>query len=38
MEDASGREQECWFGEEGAMNQARWRVGVNVGEIAIRVG
>ena len=37
MEDATGEgEQECWFGEGGAMNRARWRVGV--GEIAVRVG
>ena len=34
VEDASGEgEQECWFGEKEAMNQARWRVGV--GEIAV---
>ena len=36
VEDASGEgEQECWFGEEDAMNPARWRGGV--GAIAVRV-
>ena len=33
-EDASGGEQECWFGEGGCLNWASWRVGV--GEIAVR--
>ena len=37
MENASGEgEQECWFEEEDALNQVKWRVGV--GEIAARVG
>ena len=37
VEDASGEgEQECWFGEGGVSNRARWRVGVR--EIAVKVG
>ena len=36
QEDASGGEQECWFGERDAMNEVSWKEGV--GEIAVSVG
>ena len=39
VENASGEgEQEYWFGERDFINRARWRVGVGVGEVAVKVG
>ena len=31
LEDASGGEQQCWFGEGGCLESSGWRVGI--GEI-----